>query len=636
MLQQNLSLLIVAVLLLLVAHGARAARWAFLFPKTYLTGRLTLLIGLGIGYAVNALVPLRIGEVVRGIVVTRRKKVRFSYVMATIVAERVADLAVLALLIAATAGFASDPIFALATAALFAAAAMLVVAAALVIRRSGGARRLAWRAAGIFNDQIRFAITDFIWSAAELIVGGALLRWRFIAGTIVMWGLYSVAYAAFAQAIGAPVLDVVAAILQQPMGSLATSLHGSGTISDETSLLVFVLTPILLILAYGALMQSRSFARSADLLLRHGKSGRGAPNAQRDRFSASKGYESFLGALFSGEDQAVSGFGMEAIDDCIVHKFFNGGSDAITALVETNQRLIIRKFATGTAAPKLKLQAEWLKRHRAPSLPLVDVIGEREGRSVYSYDMPLVTPANDFYDSIHSSTTIRNRERLIHVLEHAEALHARTLKGDASPTVVARYLEEKVTQNAAKIVDFARHSIGRGCYFINETEFDLAEWECLADSTWLLDQIHDRRVATIHGDLTIENVIIAPEHPLGLYIIDPNPENIFDSPLIDWAKMMQSLHFGYETLNRGISCSLDGDTLRLAAARSQAYAELHATLEAEIMSRFGEDGLREVYFHELINYLRLTTYKIRQSQNRGLGFFACTSLLLRRYRERLA
>jgi hypothetical protein len=97
---------------------------------------------------------------------------------------------------------------------------------------------------------------------------------------------------------------------------------------------------------------------------------------------------------------------------------------------------------------------------------------------------------------------------------------------------------------------------------------------------------------------------------------------------------MQSLHLGYETLNRGIQCTQDGASLRLAAARSQAYAELHGDLEARIVAELGEDGLREVYFHEIVHYLRLTTYKIRQSRTRGLGFFACTSLLLRQYRER--
>ncbi|MDP8912068.1 MAG: lysylphosphatidylglycerol synthase domain-containing protein [Pseudomonadota bacterium] len=635
MADDEMALLALAVLLLLVAHGARAARWAFLFPKNYLTGRLSLLIGLGVGYAVNALIPLRVGEIVRGAAVTRLANVRFSYAMATIVAERVADLAVLALLMAATTQLASGGAYALATAAVFALAALASFAAAFTIRRSGTARRLVWQAAGIFNDRIRLGVVDFVWSSAEMLTRGSLLRWRFVTATIVMWALYAAAYAAFGRAIGAPVLDVVAAILQQPLQSLADSMRGAGRIPDQTSLFVFVLTPILLILIYGGLMQSNVFARAADLiLLRHGRSGRGSPRAQRDRFSAASSYESFLGALFSGEDNAVSGFGMEAVEDCIVHKFFHGGSDAITALVETNQRLIIRKFAVGSAAAKLRVQADWLQRNTDATLPLVEVIGERGNAGVYSYDMPLVTPANDFYDVIHSSPTARNRARLTQVLVCMDALHARTAAGEADPGLVSQYLEEKVSRNAAVILNFARHAMGRDAYSINDGAYDLAEWRSLADPDWLQAQIRDRRVATIHGDLTIENVIIAPDEPSGLYIIDPNPENLFDSPLIDWAKMMQSLHLGYETLNRGITCNLSGGAIQIAAARSQAYAELHETLEAEIRSRFGEDGLREIYFHELVNYLRLTTYKIRQSQTRGFGFFACCSLLLRRYRER--
>jgi hypothetical protein len=304
--------------------------------------------------------------------------------------------------------------------------------------------------------------------------------------------------------------------------------------------------------------------------------------------------------------------------------------------VETDQRLLIRKFAVGPAAAKLKIQADWIRRHAAPDLPLVALIGDRNGGAAYSYDMPLVTPANDFYDVIHSSSAERNRARLLQVVERADNFHGRTRSGTASDEIVRRYLDEKVSRNAAGIVDFARRRIGGDAFAINDMDCDLAEWSCLADPEWLGAQIRHREVATIHGDLTIENVIIAPDHPHGLYIIDPNPENIFDSPLIDWAKLMQSLHLGYETLNRGISCGLSGNSISLAAARSQAYAELHDTLEGEIRARFCEDRLREIYFHELVNYLRLTTYKIRQCPQRGLGFFACTALLLKRYRERIA
>jgi hypothetical protein len=294
-----------------------------------------------------------------------------------------------------------------------------------------------------------------------MLVGGALIRWRFVIGSIVMWGLYLASYATFAAYIGAPMLEVTAAILQQPLASLAESLSGAGAIADQTSLFLFVLTPILLILVYGFLMQSQRFAQTADLVLRHGRSGRGAPSAQRDRFSAASSYESFLGALFSGQDRAVSGFGMEAIDDCIVHKFYHGGSDALTALIETDERLVIRKFAVGEAASRLKVQADWLRLHRQPELPLVDIIAVSDGHGVFSYDMPLVTPSNDFYDVIHSSTTARNRERLQTLMNSIDALHSLSHSSEADDAVVMRYLDEKASRNAAAILDFALHAVGR-------------------------------------------------------------------------------------------------------------------------------------------------------------------------------
>ena len=43
--------------------------------------------------------------------------------------------------------------------------------------------------------------------------------------------------------------------------------------------------------------------------------------------------------------------------------------------------------------------------------------------------------------------------------------------------------------------------------------------------------------------------------------------------------------------------------------------------------------MREIAFHELVNYLRLLPYKIRNEPAQGLTFFVCTSLLLRRYCE---
>ena len=94
---------------------------------------------------------------------------------------------------------------------------------------------------------------------------------------------------------------------------------------------------------------------------------------------------------------------------------------------------------------------------------------------------------------------------------------------------------------------------------------------------------------------------------------------------------MQSVNLGYEGLNRNFSCGFGEDWIQLAFTKSVAYADLHTQLENLACEHYGEDGLREVYFHELTHYLRVTPYKIRQDAKKALCFFACTSILLDRY-----
>ncbi len=633
MMHTPLTLLIIAIGLLFAAHVARAMRWAALFPKKHSgTRRKSLLIGLGIGYAVNALIPLRIGEIVRGIVVSRLNRIRLAEVIATIVAERVADLAVLALIISAFAPRSSNPGFASATALLFALAAGLALLGAMLVRGSTRVRRALWLVAGIFNDGIRIAVTDFIWSTTEMLVGGTLLRWKFTLATVGMWSLYGAAYGVFGLSVGQRLMDVVAAMVEQPLRALV--FDGAWATGGQNSFAIFALAPVLIILLLEPLIRTAKVSRATRPLHRLIHTGRSSHDARSERFNVPMGYADFLRSLFSGENRAVSGFGLDAIDDCIVHKFYHGGSDALTALVETDQRLVIRKFAAGRAALKLKEQVDWLRGHASTPLPLVEIIADRKGDGSYSYDMPLLPEAIDFYDAIHLQTQGQNQANLQRVFTQIDILHRGTAV--ASDEIVARYLAEKAAANANAIATFAKSHLGTADVTINGSTHNWSEWGLLTDPKWLAAQVRQRGTTSIHGDLTIENIILAPTLPDGLYVIDPNPDNIFDTPLIDWAKLMQSLHLGYEGLNRGVAFKVSAGALTLPDIRSEAYAVLHRMLESEICVRFGDDGLRETYFNEIVHYLRLTPYKMRQSPERGLAFFAATALLLQRYQARFA
>lgn len=629
----NIMLALLATALLLLAHIVRTARWGLLFPSTYLTKRFNLLLGLGLGYAVNLVVPLRIGELLRIGFVHRRDGIRFSHVAATVFVERSVDLLAVSVILAVLrlhVGNAAS--FGWMTPAIMALSACVLLAITQSIRTSARLRKAVWRVGSVFNDRIRVEVADFWWSAAEIVGGRTLLRWRFLASSLVMWALYLAAYQVFSQAAGVEPVVILNALLNQPLNALWQNLPRGMDAATGLAAILFATLPILAIMVYGVLRHKNNVRVVLDVVRQRGKSGTGSPAALRKRFDALITYDYFLASLFTGTNSLVAGFGLDAVDDCIVHKFFKGGSDAITALVEVDERLLIRKFATGAAAEKLKVQADWLMQG-SNNLPLVDVVGERQDRETYTYDMPLVTPANDFYEVIHTSPAVYSRRLLGSVVQRMSEFHRRGIETMAAPAVVNKYLSVKATSNARVILDFAKTMLPQSAFELNGRSYDFASWDRLFDPSWLDAQVKDRRAASIHGDLTIENIIVAPNYPLGFYIIDPNPENIFDSPLIDWAKLMQSLHLGYETLNQGMSCHVHDGVIRMAHVRSQAYADLHSMLETEARDRLGADALREIYFHEIVNYLRLTTYKIRQSPIRGLGFFACTTILLDRYTD---
>ena len=622
-----------AVSVLLVAHAVRAIRHSLLFAKEDLPERFALLVALSVSYALNALVPFRIGEAVRALFIAARLRLRLPYVLATVVAERFADLPAVALIsLGLVLARASGSAMLLRPAALLAASALIIAAGAALVRRSDGVRRFVWRGASVFNDSIRLGIVEFIWTASSFLGSGPLLSRRFFAATIVMWTLYLSSYWLFAKALGSSLAQVSLLLLGAPLKPLLGELLAGGVSRTSLALVLFTTTPVVVVLLYGFVRQRQEIRKSLDFVRRFGllrAEISHSPIARR--FRNSDDYAALMAAQFTATRKIVSAFAGEGMEDVIVHRILPGGSDAVTAVVETRGELSIRKLATADAGRRLSVQVSWLREH-ASSLPLPEVLSEGWRGERFHYDMPYVLSARDFYDVIHTSSIESSKQVLQAVVEEMNQFHALHRKADANDDVVDEYLERKVRANAADVLIFARGLV-QEAYTINGDVHHLSEWDCLSDPVWLRRQVPSRAVSVIHGDLTIENIIASPRHDQRWYLIDPNPVNIFDSPLIDWAKLMQSLNLGYETMNRGSSPDFNGSDLRLAMARSNAYAQLHDHLCTLLRAQLGPEAMREIAFHEIVNYLRLLPYRLRHAPDQGLTFFACTSLLLRRYRE---
>ena len=360
--------------LVLVAHILRALRWTLLFPAGALNRRFDLLLALGVGYAANLALPVHVGDIVRAVVASRRtESLRFAYVLATVAVERLTDLVAVSAIFTVMAAMSDEGGAArwIAPAAM-AAAALAGVAVAVSVRRYQGARQAIWRAASIFNNGVRAGVADFFWSFGEIATGPTVLRWRFALASVAMWAMYLTAYWALARFIGRPARHRVAGDARRaaerpraPYRSprVRAALGAADRIRHPADSRHHPLRR-------RAGMAEPERRRSPLQAIRHVR--RRCAATMREQFKALATYEQYLSDLFDGAAGRKRGFERKAIGDSIVHKFFNGGSDAVTALVEVGGELRIRKFALDAAAEKLAAQAVWLTdpaRSHAPLAP---------------------------------------------------------------------------------------------------------------------------------------------------------------------------------------------------------------------------------------------------------------------------
>ncbi len=619
--------------LLLLGHFVRALRMTTFYPAGSTVGRFDLLLSLALGYCVNTFVPARLGELVRVMFLGKRCHIRYAYVAATVVCERLSDAAVLGLACLGMIAASLLPSFMMKTGLIAVLLVSVGVALTLAVQKSRFFRRLIYRTSSVFNHKLSFGVLDFAWSTSEIISSRQLIRPKYLGFTALMWAFYSLSYLTFGLAAKVSLPEVMYDMLGSPLHSMLDRAVQGKLAGSELLFLAFGVLPVFAILIVGLFRDKNNLVRVCSSLFRgHFNTWDAGTSPVSEHFREHSQYDIFLASMFGEDDQLLSGFGLNAIEDGVVHRLFNGGSGAITALVEANDALIIRKFAIGDLKDKLSDQVDWLRANGA-RLPLVEIAAERRDASFYRYDMPYSPTASDFYDVIHTAPIEQSQALLGSVIDTLTAYHATTEGSPASQEEIDRYGADKVSKNAGLVLKFIGDFLSGSTCRINGKDYDLRDWEKLQDPMWIRRQLQCRRTCQIHGDLTIENIIVDPSRSQGWFLIDPNPGNLFDSPLIDWAKLRQSLHLGYEGLNRSASCAWKGSELTIALTRSHAYDLLHEEVEQILQKTLGADICREIQFHELVNYLRLTPYKIRQSPEKGLAFFACTTILIGEYME---
>ena len=337
----------------------------------------------------------------------------------------------------------------------------------------------------------------------------------------------------------------------------------------------------------------------------------------------------FLTQYFGLQNKAYVNKFLQMNQDITILEDYSAGSNATTMLCMDKTNTFYRKYAFGADGDKLAEQLVWLQTQRG-ALPLCEILrfGTEEG--CCWYDMAYSATAVSMFRYIHSNPAEKSAAILRSVLDTLDKkLYTPTARAAVQGSAaVEDYLGKKVDANLARLREARslKELMGYDRIWVNGVPCkNLNRLGYLFDHKRLAALFAGDPLAAIHGDLTIENIICRTgdeEADDGWYLIDPNTGNVHESPFLDYAKLLQSLHGGYEFMMMTPRVTVQENRIDFTFTRSAAYDALFAAVRAYLDSRFAPRQVESIFMHELIHWLRLMPYKLSKDKKRAAMFYA--------------
>ena len=615
--------LIIAIVSLLAGHLMKVYRW-WLFIELYEKPSVSVLLkSLSIAHAINFIIPFHVGDIYRIWYSGKSMVNGIKFSLATIIVEHYIDLIVLALLCVGLYAIGHNTMGMMVL--LMMIATTVVLLTIVTMKWDNKTKRVIVSFAQIFNSRIELSILGLTWTFVSIFkkLISSISKVLVVMSTGMMWALYMMSYWCFAESLQSRGLnirlrDVVDIFFNQSsiMNPHLYDYGGSLTIMT-IYVSIYVLLPLFVIFVASYLYDKKRTA-----VISSGNNGNSIIPHVNSRDALS-----FLETFFKGNigGAYLKGF-LEVNKDVSILEDYSAGSNAVTLLCTDGTATFYRKFAIGIDGEKLYDQIRWLQEHQMV-IALPKIIKVKKEDTYCSYDMEYKGNAQNFFTYIHTHTA----ERSWTILKEAlEAMRSRLYQFDnhADRSTINKYVEQKVVKNLNNIKkspilsDILKYQV----VYVNGVRYaNLGSFERFFDINHLLEIFSDSPICDIHGDLTIENIICDED---SYYLIDPNTGNILECPYLDLGKLFQSLHGGYEFLMRVREVSVSDNRINFTYMRSSAYDVLYQHLRQYILDAYDEQVLRQVYYHELIHWLRLMPYKLNHLGEKSLIFYAGMLIVL--------
>ena len=486
---------------------------------------------------------------------------------------------------------------------------------------------ISLKVASLFNTNIELNILKFmwalIWNFKDIFL--KINKFKILIITTLMWLLYTFSYYLFSlfllsQNYNFRLVDIFFLLFSK-------DIFGTDFLLIEKKVSIFfyiyMITPIIIMLLISKFFMLKTYSKKNH-------------REVEDYFNLFPNQDNkekleFLRKYFLDKDKSYIDNYLKINQKITIIRDFSAGSNATTMLCMKKDEIFYRKYSFEDIE-KLYEQVEWIIENKKRKLPLPEIIRKEKTNNYCYYDMLYKPSSIPLFEYIHSMPFEETWEMIENILKKLEEVLYTNKLRKADTESINKYIDLKVRDNITKIYDsrILKKLLRYDEVIINGKSYkNLSYYLKYLSKEYLYNIFKDDIYSDIHGDLTIENIICnLNTMEEKYYIIDPNSENINNSANLDYAKILQSIHGGYEFMMRTYDISVEENQINFLFIKSQAYSYLYKKLNEYMNSKFEKEKIRSIYFHEIVHWLRLMPYKLKKDGKRALIFYSGLLMVL--------
>ena len=625
----DIIFLTAAIITLSLAHLIKILRWR-LFIEIYEEPRNRNLIqALSLGYLINLFFPFRvIGDFFRAIYSGKKMKNSYSLSFSTVIVDRILDIITVGIL------FYIFYVFSIYNKQIEKSFRFYMLFSVLIISLiilfyflKRYIKIISLKVASLFNTNIELNILKFmwalIWNFKDIFL--KINKFKILIITTLMWLLYTFSYYLFSlfllsQNYNFRLVDIFFLLFSKDIFGMDFLL-----IEKKVSMFfyIYMITPIIIMLLISKFFMLKTYSKKNH-------------REVEDYFNLFPNQDNkekleFLRKYFLDKDKSYIDNYLKINQKITIIRDFSAGSNATTMLCMKKDEIFYRKYSFEDIE-KLYEQVEWIIENKKRKLPLPEIIRKEKTNNYCYYDMLYKPSSIPLFEYIHSMPFEETWEMIENILKKLEEVLYTNKLRKADAESINKYIDLKVRDNITKIYDsrILKKLLRYDEVIINGKSYkNLSYYLKYLSKEYLYNIFKDDIYSDIHGDLTIENIICnLNTMEEKYYIIDPNSENINNSANLDYAKILQSIHGGYEFMMRTYDISVEENQINFLFIKSQAYSYLYKKLNEYMNSKFEKEKIRSIYFHEIVHWLRLMPYKLKKDGKRALIFYSGLLMVL--------